>query len=137
MYDLADSNTRVLLNNSVVTLKQALKAQREVSPQAAINYYKIVGEDGEGNFKLERQHTLAFKPAEEQKVEDSTEQKKNAQAFCGNLVPLTAWTTNATELIWSVQWKAKGLTPLRPQVLMACDGSLAPGRAVHLVAPSA
>ena len=48
------------------------------------------------------------------------------------MIPITHWTTEQTHIVWSAQWKARGLMPIKPQVVFREAGSLGPGRGFEL-----
>ena len=53
------------------------------------------------------------------------------QASCAAMVPSGTWNSLITDIIWSVQWKMKGLMPIRPQVIFIEAGTLPPGRGIE------
>jgi hypothetical protein len=47
------------------------------------------------------------------------------------MVPSGTWKSPLTDIIWSVQWKMKGLMPIRPQVIFIEAGKLPAGRGLE------
>ena len=73
-------------------------------------------------------------------VHDDEDIAKNGsplQATGGALTRVSMWETEHTSVLWSVQWKAKGLMPIRPRVVFKAAGALMQGRALQLNPPDA
>ena len=54
------------------------------------------------------------------------------QTQVGALVPVQAWATRATAVVWVVKWGATGLVPVRPMVVMTSEAVILPGRALNM-----
>lgn len=124
-YSLANHNTLVVLNNTVLPLGKVLKDHRETKPDALIIYYKINCDPATPNeFTLEATHRLMF-ALKEEPAEVSIHNVAGKAA-------MASWATEATEILWVVRWTQKGLTPVRPAVYMKGAVSLPPGHACYL-----
>ena len=147
LYQLQDSNSPVIFNGALTTVGDVYNARLETHPNAEINYHKVVKSDGSGNdFTLQLEHVVVFTPAAKVTItgpEGSTEEGEEGggdstgtalQASAANMVPAKTWNTSDTMLAWSVQWRAKGLMPIRPQVVFKRAGALPAGRALTLSA---
>ena len=138
LFQLESSKTAILFGNILTTVGEVLKQKREGTPTALINYHMVVDDDG-SNFKLTRQHNIVFSPQATQTASEGIDGEEGAgpaalalQASAAALLPTDAWETEFTTLVWSCTWKAKGLMPVRPQIIFKADGSIPAGEALML-----
>lgn len=131
LFALNSADDMVLFNNNLMTVGQVVNKKHETDPQATVSYHNI-SEVPDGPFKLENTHYVAFSPASAQTAPDSGDGGTSlAQASGAAIVEPRMWQmeNKAVGIIWSVQWKARGLTPVRPQVVVLRAVNLPAGRA--------
>ena len=104
---------------------------------------------GGSDFDLTLDHYVAFVPARKVKIEKQNSEAdgedsdgdeggneasvaKPLQANIASLVPVQKWTTDLTEIVWSVKWNLNGLIPVRPLVVLSSAGSLKPGESIAI-----
>lgn len=147
LYDLTGPDQLVLMNGQLLELKTVLAEHRKSVPKLALNYFRLEASPEAGkpdNFSLTREHSVYFVPAGNAKVvldaeeeggeggEDGGKGPAAMQGHVAALVPAKVWDTHCTRVIYAVKWAASGLMPVRPQVVLTADCTLAPGRAVQL-----
>jgi hypothetical protein len=140
MFTVKDGTDPILFNGILTTVGDVLAKRRQTHNNAVVNYHDF-HEPAPGKFTFEQKHFVVFKPQGSQVAEaggenDSGENDGTAmpslQATAGTMIPITHWITEQTHIVWSTQWKSRGLMPIRPQVVFREAGSLAPGRGFEL-----
>ena len=133
-YHLKGSQSLVLYNGVLQKLEDVLAERQKTHPDACVAYHQM--EPGEGNekFGLSRKNFVAFVPTggkpvipKESETDPDDDTPTALQASAASMVPWRSWTTADTDTVWSVTWKALGLMPVRPQVVLLVDGVLEAG----------
>ncbi|CAK9040562.1 unnamed protein product [Durusdinium trenchii] len=140
-YDLSGADAQVLYNGNLTTIYEMVEHRRKSGPSPVIkvNYFETIDQPEEGkpgHFKLKKTHDLRFLPQQTVNVEhegsanggDNTASQMNL----ASLLPVEAWASHCTQVLFSVKWAASGLAPIRPQVVLVQDVELAPGRCLAL-----
>eukprot|EP00434_Breviolum_minutum_P024555 symbB.v1.2.021690.t1/scaffold1889.1/size97066/5 len=136
-YSITGPDDLVLYNGNLTSVYDLVEARRNAgtTPTVKINYYAMMDKPVEGkpgNFEVKQLQDLRFVPAPAT-VENSgnTETTVN-QMNLASLLPVEAWNSHCSKVIYSVKWATAGLTPVRPQVVLTADLELPPGRTVAL-----
>jgi hypothetical protein len=130
LFTLESSNDNVMLGNVLKTLRQVVEEKRSTNPDVKICYHKIndtpQGSDP-GAFGLDRSNDIFFVPSVSA---DST--PSVGQSAVARIVPIGSWTRGIAGLTWVVKWTAKGLMPIRPQIVSFRQLTVTPGHAVRV-----
>lgn len=134
LFKLDSSDSLVLIGNVLLPIGDVLKSRHETHPTAEIMYHKLVpDQEGGDKFKLELVHNVVFQPQNKATLDDGDDGASVAlQASAAGMVPHSKWETGDTMIAWAVQWKAKGLMPVRPTVVFRRAGALPAGRSLLL-----
>ena len=137
LFSLESAETRVMVGGIVMTLGEAL----ERAPSRKIQYH-IVEPDPQpgapGHFRLTVKNHVVYRchdlPAVKKELSESGEPALGLQqGHAASALPPKDWETQLTEVVWTVRFHAaKGLAPVRPQVLMKAALSLKAQSAVKL-----
>ena len=132
-YTLEGPETLVILSGRMTTLKTIVAERQATHPTCTLCYHKLEDSPTEA-FKIVQEHTVVFTPANvtAQAGNDNEEGAVASQSSAAALLPWHNWQTSMTNTVWAVQWKAKGLMPIRPQVVFTVASSVGPGRATYL-----
>ena len=119
------------------TLHSVVEAQRAKVPSCKVLYHEMeAAPQGKvpGMFNCVRQSDVWFTPAKDsQEVTDPADPgAKTNQVGAAKLLPNTAWQSDLMSIVYSVRWSPKGLMPVRPQVVLLKDLTLAAGQACKL-----
>jgi len=135
LFGLENSDSKIIFGGALTTVGEVLKQKQVNLPTACVNYHDLTCTEG-GKFNLARKHLVAFVPNAKQAVEEEEDAEggntTSLQASAGSLVLPTVWDTKYTMRLWSCVWKARGLMPMRPQVVFSCDGVLPPWKALEI-----
>jgi len=145
LYDLVDHKSHVMFGSTMAEVGEILKQKQNTLPTANITYHNLVYTEG-ANFKLNRSHHVCFVPNDVTPAQHAAEAEEgdgadpgesgsvsSFQASAGAMLPVKTWGTPHTKVIWAVNWKAKGLMPIRPQVVFTTECTIPPGQALELV----
>ena len=125
LYQLQDAHDKVILDGKVTTLAQVIKDKRAISPlDVKVLYHDLTDkptpEDGTF-FELKLKNQVLFRP-ENIPVKD---EKKSADGSVilsytslADCIETKIWSNLATEILWSVKWTARGLSPVRPHICL-------------------
>eukprot|EP00435_Cladocopium_sp_Y103_P075831 s119_g66.t1 len=123
LYKLQDANDRVILDGTFTTVGKIIKEKRALSPlEVKVLYHDLADKpkaDDATFFELSTKHQVLFRPEsapvkEEQKgAEGHVKLSYTSLAGC---VDTSVWQNLATEIVWSVRWTARGLSPVRPRL---------------------
>lgn len=151
LFKLESHKDLVIYNGAVMAVGDIIKRRKATHTTAVVNYHEMTENTEKPNeFTLALSHWVVFKPQflqqvggddqggmnqedEEGENQSGANTKASLQASAGVMIPMKKWDSNHSELLWSVQWKAKGLMPIRPQVVFRGSGSLGIGRAIELI----
>ena len=137
-FHLKSSDDLVVLNNTCTTLGDVVKEKRKNNPSIGVAYHTIEETPGEDfAFTLTAKNHVIFKPDGRVQMEnvDNIGSAKMTQNNVAGLTTADMWTCNGTGVIWSVQWKAIGLMPIRPHVMFTTPVSIPPARAFCSTTP--
>ena len=81
-----------------------------------------------GAFKLDVTKELAFRPL----ADVDSEAKGHLQTRLASTIPVNAWHGNYSKLIWTLKWHTNGLMPVRPQIVLTKNVTIAPGKSLLL-----
>ncbi len=110
-FKLESRESLVVLNNVIMPLEKVMQDMRSKRPDAKISYYNILAKENLNHFDLECTHRVLFVP----KTEDNKELKQN-NAACKIGPWLQKGQSPCLKLLWAVQWRQKGLMPVKPVV---------------------
>ena len=106
-YKLNDHNTKVVVNNTIMTLGEVFfeRAKTDASPN--INYFEVDVLTKPGELKLKQVHKVAF-------IKKDAQGGESTQANVGKDMPFDTYAVSPTaEVLWVVRWTQKGLMPIR------------------------
>ena len=85
-----------------------------------------------GAFNLDVTKEIAFRPLTD--VDGPAAAKGHLQTRLASTAgfPVNAWDGNYSKLIWTLKWSANGLTPVRPQIVLTKNVTIAPGKSLLL-----
>ena len=112
---LSTSDDLVVVGTETLCLKDVVEEKRTEDPlKAKVAYHDMVDNASTG-FTLTVKHRHAWKS-------EASERPDNVEAVltkaCAGWAPHGQWTTRSTAMTWIVKWSAKGLTPVRPLVIL-------------------
>ena len=141
-FELKHSSQRVLMGNQVMSLSQVITSKRQSSPaDAHIGFHTMEdapsAEDKKGFNVIRKADAHLFFKMDNVVIKEEEEGKTPivpSKDFAG-LVPHQSWNSWCTEILWSCRWPpsaTKGLTPIRPFVVMSVSTTIPAQRAVEL-----
>ena len=135
---LESAETRVMVGGIVMTLAEAT----ERAPARKIQYHSLEPDPqpgAPGHFRLTVKNHVFYRchdlPAVKKELDPESGEPTLAlqQGHAASAVPPKEWETGLTEVVWTVRFHAaKGLAPLRPQVLLKAALNLKAQSAVKL-----
>ena len=137
-FTLESADAPVLLGGIVMTVNEAV----ERAPNRKVQYHTLEPNPqpgSPGHFELTVKNQVVYRcldlPAI--KTENDPEAGEAAigltQAHAASALPPNQWETSLTQIVWTVRYHpAKGLTPVRPQVVLKDALVLKAGEAVKL-----
>ena len=82
-----------------------------------------------GAFKLDTNVEIAFRP----NIDPEVTAKQHLQTRLAGTMPTDVWLgNNYSKLVFSVKWCTNGLVPVRPQIVLTKNVTLAPGKSLLL-----
>ena len=126
-----------MYNNKLQNLHSVVAAQQAKVPVCKIMFHEMESmpdDKNPGMFKCIRKNDVWFSPAKDtQDVQDPADANaKTNQVGGAKLMPNSAWQSDMASIVFSVRWGPNGLMPVRPQVVLLIDLTLAPGQACKL-----
>ena len=116
-------------DGTVSSLQKVILAQRETKPDAQVCYMSLK-QDAENpkEFEVTKTHRVIFQPV------DAGESATPTQGNIGCKDTPQFWmSSGVVSIIWVVRWTAKGLMPVRPEVILTKGVlNLGPGRFCNL-----
>ena len=133
-FRLVDGSDVVLYNGKLSTVAALISERLKTSPEeAAVRYHTILDAPCPENpnfFSLRTDHTVVY-ALQELPAKLSDEKKSIPQAHVASTLPTKCWESSPyTGIIWSAKFMAKGLSPVRPSVLVTRAFSLPSGQAL-------
>ena len=135
---LESGETRVVVGGTVMTLEEAL----ERAPSRKIQYHLLEPDPqpgAPGHFKLSAKNHVVYRcqdlPAVKKELNPESGEPALGlqQGHAASAVSPKDWVTGLTEIVWAVRYHAaKGLAPVRPQVLLKAALNLKAQTAVKL-----
>lgn len=142
VFHVKDADSLVFLDGKLQTLAEVVAAKRAVSPlEVKILYHGLKEKPRSDNakwFETELKFQTLFRPEsapvkEEQKDKNSVEANLPYTSLAGCLDP-GHWETKLCKVVWCVKWTDRGLSPVRPLVMLTRNFQVPPGHAVELLA---
>ena len=141
-FELKNSSQHVLMGNQVMSLSQVIASKRQSSPaDAHIGFHSMedapTAADKKAFNVIRKTDAHLFFKMDNVVVKEEEEGKTPlvpSKDFAG-LVPHQSWNSWCTEVLWSCRWPpaaTKGLTPIRPFVVMSVSTTIPAQRAVEL-----
>ncbi|CAE7215022.1 unnamed protein product, partial [Symbiodinium sp. CCMP2456] len=125
MFTITAMEQKVLLENQLVTVKDALAGKTD----ARIQYHKLEEKPGKpGEMNVKQEHPVVFKPEKNQ----LTNSEKVTPVVGALYAEPESWTTSLTSLVWVVVHSINGLGPVRPVVIISSTFELDGMKAVEL-----
>ena len=133
-FRLVDGSDVVLYNGKLSTVAALISERLKTSPEeAAVRYHTMLDAPCPENpnfFSLRTDHTVVY-TLQELPAKISDEKKSIQQAHVASTLPTKCWESSPyTGIIWSAKFMAKGLSPVRPSVLVTRAFSLPSGQAL-------
>ena len=133
-FRLVDGSDVVLYNGKLSTVAALISERLKTSPEeAAVRYHTILDAPCPENpnfFSLRTDHIVVY-TLQELPTKISDEKKSIQQAHVASTLPTKCWESSPyTGIIWSTKFMAKGLSPVRPSVLVTRAFSLPSGQAL-------
>ena len=126
LFDLDSSDSYVLFSGRLLTVGEAVATAQTSRAQTDVTYFtKKVSEGGSG-FQLERKHEVYYKctPKVTGSHDPTSGGSDPSNIDLKNSGSLAAVTSSVNfqkghcSVIWSVKWATKGLTPIKPQIVL-------------------
>ena len=135
LYSLSGYEEKVLHGTDLLELLDVVNQKRTTNPDCRVAYHDMTpippsGSLPLGAFKLDVTKELAFRPLTD--VERPEAAKGHLQTRLASTIPVNAWDGNYSKLIWTLKWSANGLTPVRPQIVLTKNVTIAPGKSLLL-----
>jgi hypothetical protein len=130
---LEGSDTNVLLDNKMRTLKDVIEEKRKTDPSPKVMYHNLedVPGGGVGAFRLVVVHEVLFGLLEQEVPKDGKDSKDNMLINrIGALIPTNFWKSHCLDIIWAMRWVPTGLQPVRPVCCLTQGVALPPGHAL-------
>ena len=132
---LEDSNSMVTLQQVYNTVGDVVNVVREADPtKGIVQYHKLEAEPREGYpgfFKLTPKYSIFWRMPD-YKATEGEEGKTVKRAHGASILPVCAWNTSHTELVWHTRWGRSGLQPMRPCIVFSEKITMAPGKVLEL-----
>ncbi len=143
--DLADNEVLFLLSNAsdlvyfqgkTQSMKAIMAEKRKTSPlDTKVLYHKLVeapSPEDSSFFKFELAHRCVFKCEDVPSAKQEEDGKKTVPwTHLAGCFRSDKWTTDLSELVWSVKWTARGLQPVRPLIVLRAAVKIQPGQALE------
>ena len=135
LYSLSGYQEKVLHGADLLELLDVVNQKRTTNPDCRVAYHDMTpippsGSLPLGAFKLDVTKEIAFRPLTD--VERPEAAKGHLQTRLASTIPVNAWDGNYSKLIWTLKWSANGLTPVRPQIVLTKNVTIAPGKSLLL-----
>ena len=123
-----------MYNGKLSTVAALISEKLKTSPEEAlVRYHTILDAPCPENpnfFSLRTDHVVVY-TLQELPTKISDEKKSIQQAHVASTLPTKCWESSPyTGIIWSTKFMAKGLSPVRPSVLVTRAFSLPSGQAL-------
>jgi hypothetical protein len=108
---LAGSDTHVLLDNKMRTLKDVIEEKRKTDPSPKVMYHNMedVPGGGLGAFRLVVVHEVLFGLLEQEVPKDGKDSRdKMLTNRIGALIPTNFWESHCLDIIWAMRWVPTG-----------------------------
>ena len=137
LFALKDSNDLVVHGGKLVTLSEVLGNKAKTAPDdAEVRYHSKRDSPLPGDaahFVLEVQHKVIYVLTDTPQKSDDEGVKSLPHSHIASALPHQCWRAPPwSDIIWSTKWSAKGLSPVRPSVLVTREFTVPPGNAVCL-----
>ena len=134
LYSLSGYEEKVLHGTDLLELLDVVNEKRTTNPDCRVAYHDMTPIPPSdslplGAFKLDVTKEIAFRPLTD--VEGPAA-KGHLQTRLASTIPVNAWDGNYSKLIWTLKWSTNGLTPVRPQIVLTKNVTLAPGKSLLL-----
>ena len=142
VFHVKDADSLVFLDGKLQTLEAVVAAKRAVSPlEVKILYHDLKEKPRSDNakwFETVLKFSTLFRPEsapvkEEQKEKNGVEVNLPYTSLAGCLDP-GHWDTKLSKVVWCVKWTDRGLSPVRPIVMLTKNFQVPPGQAIELLA---
>ena len=138
---LQDSQDTIMLNNTMMTIGEAMEARRTINPNSVVCYHDETADPSAaqpGFFKLTTKQRVVAVLSPPSSQDGEKEPARPVQTNVASCVPLDTWlrTSSMFKVLWPMRWTAAGLMPVRPQ-LIALDDVTIPEASTFLIAKKA
>lgn len=144
LFQLDNADSLVSSEGKLVSVGSLLTEKRKAAPDAKIAYHELTEAPKPGQpafFQLSLKFHIYFRAENvPTKTAENDETPKISQGHLAGCLKATDWETSATSVFWAVKWSpsaGKGLTPVRPMVLLKVPVQLPPQSALELTASAA
>lgn len=132
-----DAGDTVLLNQKPESIGNILAAKRQQAPlDAQVVYFDVVDAPTASDssfFTLKQKYQVLFRSAEAPiKSEDASGKKTVPANHLAGCIKPSHWESSVTTMMWSVAWKVRGLTPVRPSVVLTQNVKIPAKSAVEI-----
>ena len=138
-FELKSTDDFIRIGSSMITLGTALAERRKSRPAstASVMYHDLVDaptDDDPSRQTLSVKHDMVWRPdaGAPVKKEDNAHYTTMDHKHIAGAVPTNLWRNGVTDIVWTVRWSLKGLTPVRPAVALVVATNVTASKALPL-----